>query len=71
MMYQRKIDMLEGRKAKVLCNNGNVYIGFGNIPCLGDDGNGNDVDGILFTTDEGKDIIFIEDDIKEIEFLDS
>lgn len=70
MIYNRKIDLLEGRKAKVFCANGETYIGFGNIPCLGSDKNGEDVDGILFTADDGKDIIFIEDDIEKIEFLD-
>ena len=70
MGYNRNIDLLEGRKAKVLCTNGKVYEGFGNIPCQGNDKNNEDVDGILFTTNEGKDIILIESDIKEIEFLD-
>lgn len=70
MLYNRKIDLLESRKAKVYCFDGSIYKGFGNIPCIGNDKNGEDVDGILFTTDEGKNIILIEDDIEKIEFLD-
>lgn len=70
MMYSRKIDLLEGRKAKVYCFDGSVYEGFGNIPCQGNDKNDEDVDGILFTTVDGKDVIFIEDEIEKIEFLD-
>lgn len=70
MMYNRKIDLLEGRKAKVYSSDGNVYEGFGNIPCLGTDKDGEDVDGILFTTNDDKDIIFIEEEIEKIEFLD-
>lgn len=70
MIYKRKIDLLEGRKAKVYCSNGGIYEGFGNIPCQGNDKNDEDVDGILFTTNDGKDVIFIEDEIEKIEFLD-
>lgn len=70
MMYNRKIDLLEGRKAKVYCLDGSIYEGFGNIPCQGNDKNDEDVDGILFTTVDGKDIIFIEDEIEKVEFLD-
>lgn len=70
MIYNRKIDLLEGRRAKVYSSYGSVYVGFGNIPCQGNGKNDEDVDGILFTTDDGKDIIFIEDEIEKIEFLD-
>lgn len=69
IIWNRKIDQLEGRRAKVFCTDGTVYIGKGGFPCIGDDGNGNDVDGVSFDTDDGKGFIFTEDEIERIEFL--
>lgn len=55
---------------KVICNNGDTLIGkcIGN--CLGTDSKGEDIDGVSFTTDDGKNYTLIEADIKQIEYLD-
>jgi|P1105metagenome_2_1110788.scaffolds.fasta_scaffold01335_33 hypothetical protein len=67
MENKRKIVMLEGRKATVYCKNGKVYEGFGNIPCIANE-NDEDVDGILFTLNNGVNVILTEADIEKIEF---
>ena len=64
-----KIEFYEGRM-RVTCTNGNVYTGKSNGACLGTDANGEDVDGVSFTTDEGNGYTLIESDIKSIEYLD-
>lgn len=67
----RKIDLLEFRKAKILCKSGKTYTGEGDCVCDASDGSGKeDVDGILFLTDEGEYITLTEDEIEKIEFLD-
>ena len=55
---------------RVTCANGNVYTGKSNGACLGTDANGEDVDFVSFTTDEGNGYTLIESDIKSIEYLD-
>lgn len=70
--WNRNIDKLEmaNKRARVYCKNGNIYEGIGLIACQGNDENDEDVDGVLFKLDNGKDIILIEDEIEKIEFLD-
>lgn len=70
IIWNRKIDQLEGRKAKVFCKDGKVYIGQGGFACIGDDGYGNDIDGVTFKIENGESIIFSELDIEHLEFLD-
>lgn len=72
--YNRKIDQLEGKRAKVYTKinsvyKGKIFSGKGGIPCLGTDKNGDDIDGVTFTSDSGGGLIFIEDDIEKIEFI--
>lgn len=74
-VYNRKIDQLERKRAKVYTKKdspykGAILMGSGGVPCLGTDKNGNDIDGITFTPESGGGIIFIEDDIEKIEFID-
>ena len=74
-MYNRMIDRLEGKRAKVYLKktspyNGAVWTGTGAIPCLGTDANGEDIDGVTFNPDQGGGYILIEEDIEKIEFLD-
>ena len=47
----RKIDLLEFRRAKVFCTDGTVYIGNGDCVCDASEGDGKEIDGILFLTD--------------------
>lgn len=66
----RKIDLLEFRKAKVFCTDGTVYIGNGDCVCDASEGDGKDIEGILFLCDDGRRFIFTEDEIERIELLD-
>lgn len=73
--YNRKIDQLENKRAKVYLKKdspyeGAVWIGNGEVLCLGTDANGEDVDGVIFNPDQGGGYILIEDDIEKIELLD-
>lgn len=70
--WNRNIDKLEmtNKCARVYCKNGEIYQGKGLIACQGNDKNDEDVDGVLFELENGKDIILIEDEIEKIEFLD-
>lgn len=66
----RKIDLLEFRKAKIFCTDGNIYTGTGDCVCDASEGDGKDIDGILFITDNGEYITLTEDEIERIELLD-
>lgn len=66
----RKIDLLEFHKAKIYCKDGNVYTGQGDCVCDASEGDGQDIEGILFLTDDGKYEILTEDEIERIEILD-
>lgn len=71
-VWQRNIDKIEfyeGRM-RITCTNGKLLTGRSGSASLGTDANGDDVDGVIFDTDEGVGYVLIEDDIKEIEFLD-
>jgi hypothetical protein len=71
--FNTKIDQIEmyDGKMKIICLDGDILIGkcIGN--CLGTDESGEDVDGVRFLTDDGREEDLIEDDIKSVEFLDS
>ena len=56
VVWDRKIDILEGKRAKVFCTDGSVYTGFG----IGDG---------LGTNANGDEFLFIESDIDYIELL--
>lgn len=71
-VWQRNIDKIEfyeGRM-KITCTDDTIYIGKSIGSCLGTDAKGEDVDGVRFRTDDGYGVDLIENDIKEIEFLD-
>ena len=65
----RKIDMLEFRRAKVYCTDGQVYVGKGDCVCDASEGDGQDIEGILFRTDDGNYHTWTEDEIEKIELL--
>lgn len=71
-VWQRNIDKVEFYKGrmKITCTDGDVLTGRSGPASLGTDANGEDVDGVIFDTDNGIGYVLIEDDIKEIEFLD-
>lgn len=70
--WNRKIDkiFLYDGKMTVTCKNGKKYTGRSIGDCQGTDADGEDVDGVRFETDDGKEYDFIEDEIEKIEFLD-
>ena len=66
---QRKIDQLEFKRAKVYLTDGTVHIGSGDCICDASEGDGQDIDGILFFDDDGSSDIWTEDEIEKIELL--
>ena len=71
-VWTRKIDKIEfyeGRM-RITCTYGDVITGRYIGSCLGTDADGEDVDGIRFETDNGKEYDLIEDEIEKIEYLD-
>lgn len=71
-IWQRNIDKIEfyNGRIKVICNDGNILVGRYIGSCLGTDDNGEDVEGVRFETQDGKEYDLIEADIKQIEYLD-
>ena len=69
-VWNRKIDLIEDHKAKVVCKNGSTYVGYGAFPCCGEDENGEEVDAIKFDIDSGGSVVLTEDDICSYEILD-
>ena len=47
VIWNRKIDLIEGHRAKIVSKSGAVYIGYGAFPCVGEDENDEEVDAIL------------------------
>lgn len=70
VIWNRKIDLIENHKAKVICKNGNVYIGYGAFPCVGEDENDEEVDVICFEMDDGGSVTLTKNDIDRYEILD-
>lgn len=68
-VWDRKIDILEGKRAKVFCSDGSEYTGCGIGDGLGTNANGEDEDAVRFRTDGGDEFLFIESDISRIEIL--
>lgn len=69
MEWDRKIDTLEGRRAKVFCTDGEVYTGIGIGDGLGTNADGEDEDAVRFRSDDGNEYLLIESDIERIEFI--
>lgn len=69
-IWTRKIDLLEGKRARVVCKDGDVYIGFGSIPCIGENEDGEEVDAIKFNLGEKRFVVLTEDEIENYEILD-
>lgn len=71
-VWTRKIDKIffyKGRM-KITFTDGETLIGKSAGSGLGTDANGEDVDGVIFDTDNGIGYVLIEDDIEKIEYLD-
>ena len=70
VIWNRKIDLIEGHRAKLICRSGNTYIVYGAFPCVGEDENGEEVDAICFDIDDGSSVTLTENDIESYEILD-
>lgn len=69
IIQNKKIDLIENHKAKVICKNGNVYTRYGAFPCVGEDENDEEVDAICFEMDDGGSVTLTENDIDRYEIL--
>lgn len=70
VIWNRKIDLIEGHRAKIVSKSGAVYIGYGAFPCVGEDENDEEVDAIQFEFDNGGGVTLTENDIDRYEILD-
>lgn len=70
VIWNRKIDLIEGHRAKIVSKSRAVYIGYGAFPCVGEDENDEEVDAILFEFDNGGGVTLTENDIDHYEILD-
>ena len=66
VIWNRKIDLIEGHRAKIVSKSGAVYIGYSAFPCVGEDENDEEVDAICFDIDDGSSITLTENDIKKL-----
>ena len=66
----RKIDYIEFHRAKVFCKDGSVYIGTGDCVCDASEGGGQELEGVLFLTEDGDSLIITDDEIDRYEILD-
>lgn len=70
-VWNRKIDLIEGHRVSVICNDGRVYEGFGTVPCIGEDENGEETDAVRLDLDNGHFVILTESEIKSYKILDT
>ena len=69
MGLKRNIDIINGKRAKVIDTDGAVYVGMGYQPCVATYKDGEDGDGICFRCDDGTKVMFAEDEIARVELL--
>lgn len=69
-IWDRKIDLILGKRAKIKCIDGNTYVGVGIGDCLVTNDLGEDEDGLRFKTDNGEGFLLAESDILEFELID-
>lgn len=70
-VWNRKIDLIEGHRVSVICNDGRAYEGFGAVPCIGEDENGEEADAVRLDLDNEHFVILTESEIKSYQILDS
>ncbi len=69
-IWDRNIDLILGKRARIKCVDGNTYVGVGIGDCLVTNDLGEDEDGLRFKPDDGKGFLLAESDILEFEILD-
>ena len=55
----------------MICDDGRVYEGFGAVPCIGEDENGEETDAVRLDLDNGHFAILTESEIKSYKILDT
>lgn len=70
-VWNRKIDLIEGHRVSVICSDGRAYEGFGAVPCIEEDENGEETDAVRLDLDNGHFVILTESEIKSYQILDT
>ncbi|MGN1339865.1 MAG: hypothetical protein ACI4WS_06200 [Oscillospiraceae bacterium] len=68
-LCQRFVDILDGRRAKITLDTGEVFVGKGFQPCIATYKNGEEGDGICFKCDSGQSFILADDEIIDVQLL--
>ena len=61
---------IDDRKSIVYCKDGTIYQGRCIGDCIVTNDDGEDEDGVRDQTDDGYEILLIEDDIESVKFID-
>lgn len=67
---ERKIDMLEFHKAKILCIDGTVHVGTADCVYDASEKEGQELEALLFFNTDGTSCGILETDIESFEILD-
>lgn len=61
---------IDDRKSIVYCKDGAIYKGRCIGDCIVTNDDGEDEDGVRYQTDDGYEILLIDDDIESVKFID-
>lgn len=61
---------IDDRKSIVYCKDGAIYKGRCIGDCIVTNDDGEDEDGVRYQTDDGFEILLIDDDIESVKFID-
>lgn len=61
---------IDDRKSIVYCKNGAIYKGRCIGDCIVTNDDGEDEDGVRYQTNDGYEILLIDDDIESVKFID-
>lgn len=61
---------IDDRKSIVYCKDGTIYQGRCIGDCIVTNDDGEDEDGVRYQTDDGYEILLIDDDIESVKFID-
>ena len=67
---ERMIDKLEFHRAKVICKDGTVHVGTADLVYDASEGNGQELEALLFHDDDGTAHGILETEIERYEILD-
>ncbi len=61
---------IDDRKSIVYCKDGTIYEGMCIGDCIVTNDKGEDEDGIRYQTNDGYEVLLIDDDIESVKFID-